>query len=327
MASTRKPTFKPAARQPEPAAARSAKPGGHDSGAIISAQRDLEPDVKPADKAGRKLPEKTADKAPGKPVGKSGGKAGATATKSAASSGDNIIAFPEPKRRRQRRIVWWTVSVVTAFIAVLIAGAIFSPVLAVRTITVDGTTLLTPDAVQKALSGLEGKPLPQVTEQDINELLKPLIQVRSATMEARPPSGLLVHINERVPVALLKQGDSYIMVDVDGVQLGATQDPSAVALPLIDAGAGSTNTELFKAIAAVLDTLPADVRARMSTASAASVDAVELKLVDGKTVVWGNAEDRELKAKALEALLKMPADPKVPVSVYDVSVPRHPFTK
>jgi cell division protein FtsQ len=65
----------------------------------------------------------------------------------------------------------------------------------------------------------------------------------------------------------------------------------------------------------------------MSTASAASVDAVELKLVDGKTVVWGNAEDRELKAKALEALLKMPADPKVPVSVYDVSVPRHPFTK
>jgi len=25
--------------------------------------------------------------------------------------------------------------------------------------------------------------------------------------------------------------------------------------------------------------------------------------------------------------LKMPADPKVPVRVYDVSVPRHPFTK
>jgi len=154
-----------------------------------------------------------------------------------------------------------------------------------------------------------------------------LIQVRSATIEARPPSELLVHVNERVPVALLKQGDSYVMVDVDGVQLGATKDLATVALPLIDAGAGATNTELFKAIAAVLDTLPADVLARMSTASAASPDAVELKLVDGKTVVWGNAEDRELKAKALEALLKMPADPKVPVRVYDVSVPRHPFTK
>lgn len=240
---------------------------------------------------------------------------------------DNVIAFPEPKGKRKRRLVLWTLSIVVAFVAVLMAGAVYSPVLAVRTVTVDGTTLLTPDAVQKALSGLDGKPLPQVSEQEVNELLKPLIQVRSATIEARPPSELLVHVNERVPVALLKQGDSYVMVDVDGVQLGATKDLATVALPLIDAGAGATNTELFKAIAAVLDTLPADVLARMSTASAASPDAVELKLVDGKTVVWGNAEDRELKAKALEALLKMPADPKVPVRVYDVSVPRHPFTK
>jgi cell division protein FtsQ len=243
------------------------------------------------------------------------------------NSADNVIAFPEPKGKRKRRLLLWTLSILTAFVAVLIAGAIYSPVLAVRTITVDGTKLLTPEAVQKALSGVEGKPLPQVSEQEVNELLKPLIQVRSATVEARPPSELLVHVNERVPVALLKQGDSFVMVDVDGVQLGATQDQSAVALPLIDAGAGATNTGLFKAIAAVLNTLPADVLARMSTASAASADAVELKLVDGKTVVWGNAEDKELKAKALEALLKMPPDPKVPVNVYDVSVPRHPFTK
>lgn len=276
---------------------------------VISAQRSVDTDVKAPVASGR----------PSKPVGATkAGKVPAT---------DNVIAFPEPRNRRQRRLVLWTLSMVALVVGSLIAGAIFSPVLAVRTITVDGTSLVTPDAVQKALSGLEGKPLPQVSEQEINELLKPLVQVRSATMEARPPSELLVHVDERVPVALLKQGDSYVMVDVDGVQLGATQDLAAVALPLIDAGVGTTNTELFKAIAAVLDTLPADILARMSTASAASPDAVELKLVDGKTVVWGNAEDRELKAKALEALLRMPADPKVPVSIYDVSVPRHPFTK
>ncbi|MCD4850123.1 cell division protein FtsQ/DivIB [Arthrobacter sp. AK01] len=312
MASTRKPTYRPGAESRPPDAARSGgskavpdKGRAEGSGEVISAQRPIEPDSK----RGTRSQPATAT----------------TSTKAPAS--DNVIVFPEPKGRRQRRIIGWTLSIVAAVVAALIAGAVFSPVLAVRTVTVDGTTLLTPDAVQQALSGLEGKPLPQVTEQEINELLKPLVQVRSATMEARPPSELLVHVNERVPVALLKQGDSFVMVDVDGVQLGATKDQSAVALPLIDAGAGATNTELFKAIAAVLDTLPADVRARMSTASAASADAVELKLVDGKTVVWGNAEDRELKAKALEALLKMPADPKVPVSVYDVSVPRHPFTK
>ncbi|MFE4079899.1 FtsQ-type POTRA domain-containing protein [Paenarthrobacter sp. YIM B13468] len=286
MASTRRPTFKPAV---DSGRENKGRPAGGSTESVITAQRSVEPSPK--------------------------------------NSADNVIAFPEPKGKRKRRLLLWTLSIVTAVVAVLIAGAIYSPVLAVRTITVDGTKLLTPEDVQKALSGMEGKPLPQVSEQEVNELLKPLVQVRSATVEARPPSELLVHVNERVPVALLKQGDSFVMVDVDGVQLGATQDQSAVALPLIDAGAGATNTGLFKAIAAVLNTLPADVLARMSTASAASPDAVELKLVDGKTVVWGNAEDKELKAKALEALLKMPPDPKVPVNVYDVSVPRHPFTK
>ncbi|MBT2588058.1 FtsQ-type POTRA domain-containing protein [Arthrobacter sp. ISL-95] len=303
MASTRKPTFKPTT---DPRQSKAGRPSG-DSVEVISAQRPVEPEVKAAE----------ADR-PSKPAG---------AAQAGKSPTDNVIAFPEPRKRRQRRLVLWTLSIVAVVVGSLIAGAIFSPALAVRTITVDGTSLVTPDAVQKALSGLEGKPLPQVSEQEINELLKPLVQVRSATMEARPPSELLVHVDERVPVALLKQGDSYVMVDVDGVQLGATQDLAAVPLPLIDAGVGTTSTDSFKAIAAVLDTLPADILARMSTASAASPDAVELKLVDGKTVVWGNAEDRELKAKALEALLRMPADPKVPVNVYDVSVPRHPFTK
>ncbi len=67
--------------------------------------------------------------------------------------------------------------------------------------------------------------------------------------------------------------------------------------------------------------------ARLSNASAKSVDAVELKLVDGQTIVWGNAGEKELKAKVLEALLKVPADPKNPVRIYDVSVPRHPVTR
>nr|WP_284976181.1 FtsQ-type POTRA domain-containing protein [Arthrobacter sp. efr-133-TYG-104] len=239
----------------------------------------------------------------------------------------NVIVFPEPKGKRKRRLIGWTVAIIVVLVAAIVGGAVYSPVLAVRSIAVDGTKIVTPDAVQKALSGLQGKPLPQVSEQQVNDLLKPLIQVRSATVEARPPSELLVHIDERVPVALLKQGDAYVMVDVDGVQLGVTKDPTGAALPLIDPGAGTVNTDLFKAIAAVLDTLPADVLAKMATASAASPDAVELKLVDGKTVVWGNAEDRELKAKALQALLNMPPNPKDPINVYDVSVPRHPFTK
>ncbi|MFI2563685.1 FtsQ-type POTRA domain-containing protein [Paenarthrobacter sp. NPDC018779] len=322
MASTRRPTFKPGS-DAQRAAPGSPATGQQDPG-VISAERAVEPAVSAATGKAAPAP-KTSPKGKAVRSGKRGDKAGPASGQMAEPG--NVIAFPEPKRRRVRRHVLWTLLGVLAIVALVVGGAVFSPALAVRTITVDGTKLLTPDAVRTALAKVQGKPLPQVTEQEVGELLKPLVQVRSATIEARPPSELLVHVEERVPVALLKQGESFVLVDVDGVQLGATQDQSAVALPLIDAGAGAGNTALFKSIAAVLNTLPADVLAKMSTASAASPDAVELKLVDGKTVVWGNAEDRELKAKALEALLKMPPDPKVPVSVYDVSVPRHPFTK
>lgn len=240
---------------------------------------------------------------------------------------DNVLSFPEPKGRRIRRNIILAVCMVAALVAGLLAAAVYSPVFAVQTVSVDGTKMLTPQQVQDALEPLQGKPLPQVHDDEVKQLLQPLVQVKGVTTEARPPSVLVVHIHERTPVALVKQGEVFQLVDVDGVQLGTTQDPGSIQLPVIDGGAGVIGKELFKAITAVLAALPADVLARLSDASAKSVDAVELKLVDGQTIVWGNAGEKELKAKVLEALLKAPANPKNPVQVYDVSVPRHPVTR
>jgi cell division protein FtsQ len=238
-----------------------------------------------------------------------------------------VLTFPEPKARRIRRNIIIAASIVAVLVAGLLAAAIYSPVLAVRSITVEGTKMLTTEQIQAALKPLQGKPLPQVSDSDVSALLQPLVQVKSVTAQARPPSGLLVQVQERVPVALLKQGETFQLVDIDGVQLGTTTDPSSVQLPVIDGGAGAMGKDLFHAITAVLGALPTGVLTRLSDASAKSVDAVELKLVDGQTIVWGNAGEKELKAKVLEALLKVPADPKNPVHVYDVSVPRHPVTR
>ena len=248
---------------------------------------------------------------------------------SAAAPGapDNVLSFPEPKRKRIRRNIIVAASIVAALVAGLLVAAVYSPVFAVRSVAVDGTRMLTPEQVQGALEPLHGKPLPQVSDDDVRKLLEPLVQVKAVTSEARPPSVLVVHVQERTPVALVKQGEVFQLVDVDGVQLGTTQDPTSIQLPVIDGGAGVIGKDLFKAITGVLAALPADVLAKLSDASAKSVDAVELKLVDGQTIVWGNAGEKELKAKVLSALLKAPANPKNPVQVYDVSVPRHPVTR
>lgn len=251
--------------------------------------------------------------------------AGGHATAPAAP--DNVLSFPEPKAKRRRRILQGTIAAMAVLVAGILAAAVYSPVLALQTVTVEGTKLLTPDQVRTALAPLQGKPLPQISDNDVTALLQPLVQVKKVTAEARPPSTLQVTVTERVPVALVKQGEAHQLVDVDGVKLSDTADPASIPLPVIDGGGGTLPKDLFHAITGVLGALPADVLARLSNASAKSVDAVELKLVDGQTIVWGNAGEKELKAKVLEALLKAPADPKNPVRTYDVSVPRHPVTR
>ncbi len=239
----------------------------------------------------------------------------------------NVLVFPEPPAKRRKRNILVALSSIVVLVAALLAAAIFSPVLAVKTVSVSGNRLVTASQVQSALEPLKGKPLPQVNDDEAARLLEPLVQVKSVTTEARPPSELVVQVLERVPVALVKQGEQYQLVDVEGVVLATTADPASVALPVIDGGAGTIGKDLFKATAEVLAALPLDVLARLSNASAQSVDAVELKLVDGQTIVWGNSGEKELKARVLEALLKVPADPKNPVRVYDVSAPRHPVTR
>lgn len=255
------------------------------------------------------------------------GAAGPDKTRPESAGPDNVLAFPEPRGRRIRRNLIVAVCATAALVAGLLVAAIYSPVLAVHSVSVTGTKLLKPAQVQAALKPLLGTPLPQVSDDDVNALLKPLVQIKSVTTQAHPPSVLVVQVQERVPVALVKRGNEYMLVDVDGVRLGTTADAASVKLPVIDGGAGTIGKDLFQATAEVLGALPANVLAKLSNASAKSVDAVELKLLDGQTVIWGNAGEKELKARVLEALLKVPADPANPVNTYDVSVPRHPVTR
>lgn len=311
MASTRRPTYTPAGRS-----GGNSVPSRED---VISASRSVS-ETPP--EGGRQHQQSAQPKRAAIPgFGKS------RKLEPPAEAGANVLAFPEPKGKRRKRNVLVLAGTLAALVAGLLAAAVFSPVLALDTISVSGTRLLTPAQVQTALEPLHGKPLPQITDEEVGRLLEPLVQVKSVSAEARPPSGLAVAVRERVPVALVKQGEQYQLVDVDGVQLAATADPESVSLPVIDGGAGAIGQDLFRATAAVLGALPADVLARLSNASAQSVDAVELKLMDGQTIVWGNAGEKELKAKVLAALLKVPADPRNPVRVYDVSVPRHPVTR
>ena len=51
------------------------------------------------------------------------------------------------------------------------------------------------------------------------------------------------------------------------------------------------------------------------------MDRIEIQLSDGDTIVWGSAEQSQVKAQVLSVLLSQEA------SVYDVSAPHAPTTR
>ncbi|WP_413250683.1 cell division protein FtsQ/DivIB [Sinomonas flava] len=247
-----------------------------------------------------------------------------------AGSTADVLAFPEPPRRRRRRRALTVAAVAVVLVAGLMALVLFTPLIAVRSVVVQGTHLLSVQQVEAALAPVMGRPLAQVGDDQVRSLVSPLVQVKAVSARAVPPDTLVVTVTERVPVALVKSEGKLLVVDGDGVVLGEASDTSQYPVPVIDGAAMPLGQEVFKAVTAVLAALPADVLAQLATATAQSVDSVELRLTDGRSVVWGNAQERELKARVLAALMKAAENPQkgqTPARVFDVSAPRHPVTR
>ncbi len=253
-----------------------------------------------------------------------------------ASAQDSVVKLPRPKRWRRRRN--WLIGLGTAVVVIggLIAAVIFTPIFAVKNIAVDGTKLASESTILKELDSLMQVPLPQISTGEVYSLVSDVPQVREVSIEASPPSTLVVHIEERVPVAVLKDGNDFKLIDEEGTRLATVKDRVDAPYPLIDGDQEDLGEDIFRATTAVLGALPADILGKLEHASAESEDSVELSLENGKRVLWGNAERSKLKAKVLGILLEetkaKPAEgellePQQPIEVYDVSAPTRPVTR
>lgn len=243
-----------------------------------------------------------------------------------ASPEASILAFPEPPVRRRRRYFLASAGAAAVLAAALLFVLFFSPALALKNLQVEGNSLLAAEEAETALAPLLGIPLTRISDNDAAKLLADRPEVESVRVTAVPPSDLVVTITERVPVAVLQNGREFLLIDEDGRQLKAVASRGDASLPLIDGGTEAVNSDVFPTITAVLAALPPNVLALLDHASAETVDSVELKLTSGQTVFWGSAEANVAKARALEALLLMPAA-EPPVSVFDVSTPNRPVTR
>lgn len=221
------------------------------------------------------------------------------------------------RQRRKRRL--WLGGAASILVLVLVTlGAAYSPLFAVQRVTVIGAGQLNAPAVEAALSGQVGTPLPLVDESAVKAVLVTFPLVESYTLEARPPHELVVRIVERTPIGLIQSRAGYTLVDAAGVALSTTAVPTP-GEPLVTV-TGGTRSPAFEAIGQVMRSLPDSTLAQVTAVSATTPDDVTLTLGSANAqVVWGSAEDSAMKALVLEQA--MIARPPASVSVYDVSSP------
>lgn len=223
------------------------------------------------------------------------------------------------RHARRRRIGGLVVLGVLASTAGLIAAAVFSPILALREIRVDGTVRLDPAVVQEAVSGQLGTPLALLDEARIRDELGQFTSIRSYVTELVPPDTLVIHIVERTPLGVIATPTGFDVVDAAGVVLESSPTRPA-NLPLMQLDGSEPDGTGFDAMAEVLIALPPDVLAQVDSIGARTQDDVTLSLTGSdQRVVWGSADDSERKADILAALLARFAT--AGPGEYDVSAP------
>ncbi|GAA1493355.1 FtsQ-type POTRA domain-containing protein [Curtobacterium herbarum] len=225
------------------------------------------------------------------------------------------------RRSRYRRAAWTTAGGVVVVLVASILVAVFSPLMALQRIEVQGTDRVDAAEVRSALSGQIGTPLARIDLDEVKRRIAGFPLIESYVTEEEPPHTLVVTVTERTPVVAVQSGKSFDLVDPAGIVVqSTTKRPSG--MPVADIGRAKLGSTVFRTMTEVVLAMPASVREQVSGISASTSDDVTLTMGDGSSVVWGSPDESPAKATLLAALVKDHAardkDSKVE---YDVSAP------
>lgn len=206
---------------------------------------------------------------------------------------------------RRRRLTWVITLGLLVTVGVLVGVAVFSPLLALRTISVDGTSRLSTATLEKAVDSQLGTPLALLDYGAITRDLAPFTLIRSYVTEIVPPDTLVIHVIERTPVGAIQTATGFELVDPAGVVV----DQSNIrpeGYPLVQLGSGTIHGAGFASMTQVLLALPSSVLSKVDTITALTHDDVTLTLAgSSQRVVWGSSSDSDAKARLLADLIAL----------------------
>ncbi|PZE74536.1 FtsQ-type POTRA domain-containing protein [Curtobacterium sp. MCBD17_019] len=222
------------------------------------------------------------------------------------------------RRSRHRRAAWLTSGAVLLVLVLSVVVAVYSPLMALRTIEVRGTDRVDRQQVLHAVDGQLGTPLARIDFGAIKRQLAGFPLIASYVTEEAPPHTLVITVTEREPIVAVKTGSGYDLVDPAGIVVES--DPRQPAgMPLAAVQPSQLGSTAFRSMTEVVLALPTSVRSTVTQVTASTSDDVTLTLRSGAKVVWGSPDDSAAKARLLAALMTSQA-PSGKVE-YDVSAP------
>lgn len=228
--------------------------------------------------------------------------------------------LPRPSRAPSRR-PGWIYAVAGLIVAAVLAWlVVLSPIVRIKHIRVDGITGALEQQIRANAGVVRGKPLLLTRLGPVETAVKKDRRVADAHIVRQFPDTLVVRVTPRVPVIALANSQGQVdLIDIEAVRYQTVSTaPSGVPVVRSAEGAAVTDTALRVALD-VVQAMPEGLRQRMADLRVSKADAVSFS-ISGVSVVWGDAQRSELKAKLVSILLQ--ENPKT----IDVSAPDTPIT-
>lgn len=211
----------------------------------------------------------------------------------------------EASKNRRRHIRLYTLAAVIV-VLVLSFASLYSPLFDVDEIQVTGATLRTKEEYIAA-TGLElSTPLIKLDHEQVVEKLEALPEVQAATSSSKWDGSVSLNIYERVAVARFVSHGISIVTASDGTVLAVGEEINTT-LPVIkgvmlEREVGELVPERSREGLALAAALPSDL-AKLVDQVSLTVDTLELDLLGGASVSFGDTRDLSDKFDALRAVV------------------------
>ena len=212
----------------------------------------------------------------------------------------------------------WPWILALVLMVLLLAGAVFgvffSPVLGVTSVSIAGA----PDSVSAKVRAVvdvpDGTPLARVDLDSVAERVNAVPEVAEVEVARNWPDTLVVTVTPRVPIAVTSANGRFWLMDSTGDPYRAVDaaPPGLLPIKLATPGVGDPATA---AALTVVAALTPDFRSQVADLAARTTYDIELKLTDGRSVIWGEASDSAKKMEILPAVLAQEG------TVYNISDP------